>query len=50
MGVGSAISSLSVLSWDSYFDITRFRSGKESTVDIKFNALNRTKKLLSMSN
>ena len=50
MGVGSAISSLSMLSWDSYFDIMRFRLGKELTVDVKFNALDRTKKLLLTSN
>ena len=33
-----------MLCWDSYFDIMRFRSGKEPTVDIKFNVLDWTKK------
>ena len=50
MGVGFVISSLSMLCWDSYFDIMRFRSGKEPTVDIIFNALDRTKKLLLTPN
>ena len=50
MGVGFVITSLSMLCWDSYFDIMRLGSGKEPAVDIVFNVLDRTKKLLLMSN
>ena len=43
---GSANSSLSRLFCDSYFEIMRFRSDKEPSVDIRFNALGQTKNLL----
>ena len=50
MEVGSAISSLSMLFFDSHFDKMRFRSDKEPTVNIKFNTLDRIKNLLLTSN
>ena len=50
MEVGSAISSLSMLFFDSHFDKMRFRSDKEPTVNIKFNTLDRIKNLLLASN
>lgn len=50
MEVGSAISSLSMLFFDSHFDKMRFRSDKEPTVNIKFNTLDRIKTLLLTSN
>ena len=46
MEVGSATSLLPMLIWDSYFDIMRFRSGKQPTIDIIFNTLDGKKKLL----
>ena len=45
MGLGFPISLLSMLCWDSYFDITSFKSAKEPTFSIRFNALYRTKNL-----
>ena len=50
MEVGSAISSLSMLFFDSHFDKMRFRSDKEPTVNINFNTLDRIKNLLLTSN
>ena len=50
MEVGSTISSLSMLFFDSHFDKMRFRSDKEPTVNIKFNTLDRIKNLLLTSN
>ena len=50
MKVGSAISSLSMLFFDSHFDKMRFRSDKEPTVNIKFDTLDRIKNLLLTSN
>lgn len=50
MEVGSAISSLSMLFFDSHFDKMRFRSDKEPTVNIKFDTLDRIKNLLLTSN
>ena len=50
MEVGSAISSLSMLFFDSHFDKMRFRSDKEPTVNIKSNTLDRIKNLLLTSN
>lgn len=50
MEVGSTISSLSMLYFDSHFDKMRFRSDKEPTVNIKFNTLDRIKNLLLTSN
>ena len=50
MEVGFAISSLSMLFFDSNFDKMRFRSDKEPTVNIKFNTLDRIKNLLLTSN
>ena len=49
MEVGSTISSLSMLFFDSHFDKMRFRSDKEPTVNIKFNTLDRIKNLLFKS-
>ena len=48
-GIGFAISSLSMLFCDSYFDM-RFKSDKKPTVDIEFNSLKRIKNLLLTSN
>lgn len=50
MEVGSTISSLSMLFFDSHFDKMRFRSDKEPTVNIKFDTLDRIKNLLLTSN
>ena len=50
MEVGSAISSLSMLFFDSHFDKMRFRSDKEPTANIKFDTLDRIKNLLLTSN
>lgn len=50
MEVGSTISSLSMLFFDSHFDKMRFRSDKEPTVNIKSNTLDRIKNLLLTSN
>lgn len=50
MEVGFAISSLSMLFFDSNFDKMRFRSDKEPTVNIKFNTLDCIKNLLLTSN